>query len=1271
MYSLVSVLSLVILLVLNFDVLFNKDFRANNTRALKAYRFFLISLSLFYVCDLLWGYLDPLENKIYVTIDTAVFFILMSLTLFAFTNFVVKFVSGGKIFTNILFYFGLAFFVMGTIVVIVNFFHPILFTYESSTYAVNAGRYIFYGIQNIAFFLVTIFALVRALQTKGYKRGQFFTLFFVGIVMTVTIAAQIYFPLFPCYAIGCSLGTVLIYSFIVVSTKTQLAEELYESKSREEAQQKVISATRELAYVDPLTGVKNKHAYVEVEIGFDGLIHDKKISNFALLLFDLNDLKKINDLYGHDKGDIYIKKSCEMIKQYFPNTIIYRYGGDEFVVILQGKIYDQRFKLIQEFNHAVENNIGKDEPVIAVGFSDFLKDKDNTLRTVFLRADERMYGRKRRLKDLQNNNNQGEEVVNKSTGGVSLMTLRHELYEMFYHSSAVSLVDMLNGSSCDEIVEFDIKHDTFKQFYHVEGKYFVPAVDLSYRDLLDFTYKYIIHPDDRGTYMGLMQIEGFFERLQNARIPNFDFAHFRYKLQDGTYRWVEQVVIAGDEFGIPEGMFRMYVFDIHNIKSRQLGNISDVNNAVSIGRDPLTSLRTSKEFIKASEKKVSSNPDKTYCLLAIDIEHFKLFDEWFGREKGNLLLANMGAELGEFEKNNDAVCGYFGADDFTILMEYDADKIQYLYDRIHELINSFGLSTGFLPALGVSIIDKDMSVVDAFDRATIAVNKAKQDIKNRIVTYNIEMQFLVEHEHLVLTNFIHALQNDQITFYLQPQCNIKDGKIVGAEALARWCKPDGTIIAPGEFVPVLEKYGFITDLDKVIWERVIKWTKEFIDAGHKVVPISLNVSQIDVLNIDIDKFLKELCQKYGLPTKYIKVEITESAYAKNTNNVDKLVKQLKADGFMILLDDFGSGYSSLNMLSALTIDAIKLDAKFLQIKDETYKRSIHILESAINMAKTMALPMIVEGAEKKEQIDFLRELGVDFIQGYYFYKPMPIKDFEALISKENIIDTKGLTVKLNDQFRIREFLDKNIYSDSMLNNIIGAVAIYSLRKNHVDIVRYNQQFYETVNVPDFVEKLENIEITMPEEDSPLLIEALKEAKANKLTGASKVLRFYRANGELTSFDMHFYYIGIKEGTDRFYGACVDVSELVDHEEGRDLIRKYSSDNIIFIKRIDNKWSYLVVSHALSDLVGLSPLELQEELNNGKFVHRITPQKDIKDFMKMVEETVDEHPNYNKVFTVLNNERKKLKIEVEIKYVGNESNNIKYLLRTRLVEKEHD
>ena len=172
-----------------------------------------------------------------------------------------------------------------------------------------------------------------------------------------------------------------------------------------------------------------------------------------------------------------------------------------------------------------------------------------------------MYARKRKLKEAHSTVvEENSNVGNKSTG-INLVQLRYEMYEMFYHSSAVSLIDMLNGSSCDEILEIDINNDTFKQFYHVDGKYFVPAVGLSYKDLIEFTYNYVVHPDDRATYMGLMGIDGFFERIKNNRIPNFDFAHFRYKLQDGTYGWVEQVVIAGEEFRDPVRQVNRALYD--------------------------------------------------------------------------------------------------------------------------------------------------------------------------------------------------------------------------------------------------------------------------------------------------------------------------------------------------------------------------------------------------------------------------------------------------------------------------------------------------------------------------------------------------------------------------------------------------------------------------------------------------------------------------------------------------------------------------------------
>ena len=1268
-YSMVPILALVIMFITNFDILFNRRYMATNVKALKAYRYFLAATFVFYVIDLLWGYLDPLPNKIGATIDTNLYFLAMAGLLFGWSNFVVNFVHGLDKFKIVIRVGGVLFALFGAALVIANLFTPVLFSYDAAVYTPKAWRFMFLGLQITSFVIIAIFAFVASFGERGYKKGQLFSLSLFSLVIVGSITAQIYYPDYPLYSFGLAIGTILVFTFIVVSQRIETRQQLLEQQDREEKQLQEIQDTRELAYIDPLTGVKNKHAYVEFESEIDKLIHDDKADEFGFVIFDLNDLKLINDTYGHEAGDQYIINSVNLIKSVFPKAPIYRFGGDEFIIILKGDLYEKRFKLLEKFNAIIDKNNEKQDgsPIVASGGSNYIKGKDNTLRTIFLRADERMYSRKRKLKEKHSREESKENVGvgNKSTGA-NLVQLRYEMYEMFYRSSGVSLIDMLNSSTCDEIIEIDLKNDTFKQLFHTDGKYFVPAIGLSYKDLIEFTSNYVVHPDDRPIYNGLMGIDGFFERLRVNRIPNFDFAHFRYKLQDGSFTWVEQVVIAGEEFGLPEGMFRLYVFDIDNIKSRQLGNLSNESSSISTGTDQMTGLLTSKEFITKSDKILLNDRSKNWCLISMDIEHFKMFDEWFGREKGNYLLARIGAVLKEFEENNGALAGYFGQDDFIVLCKYDEEKIKDLYNKIHDFIVSFGFSTGFLPAFGVSLIDKDMLVVDAMDRASVAMTKAKKDIRNRICLYTSEMQFVADQEHRILTEFIHALQSDEITFFLQPQCRASTGQIIGAEALARWVKHDGTVISPGKFVPILEKYGFITDLDKRIWEEVFIWMKGWIDAGHKPVPVSINVSRIDIFNIDIVEHFSALADKYQIKPGLIEIEITESAYAENMSIADKLVQELRNKGFKVLIDDFGSGYSSLNMLSTLKLDAIKLDAKFLQIDGE-HQRGIHVLESVITMAKGMSLPMIIEGVETQAQIDFLDQFGVRYIQGYYFYKPMPISEFEKLISNEKNIDTKGIVVRTNEQFRIREFLDKNIYSDSMLNNVIGAVAIYSLRKDHIDIVRYNQQFMTTVDVPDFVEKLENIETTMPEEDRPLIFATLKKAREDKLMGATGIFRFYRADGVLTSFKMHFYYLGKKEGTDRFYGSVLNVTDLVDLMEGKALMARYSSGNVILVRHVAGEWKFTVVSHNLSDIIGITPEMLENELNAGPDSWRVSHQDGLKSFIKQIEETPPAKGQiFEKDIIIINVNKEKIRVRIWVENIGGETNNYAYILRSEKI-----
>lgn len=1266
-YALVGIISLVLLLILNYDVLFDPGYRAKKPEALNAYRFFLISLSVFFIADTCWGIFNENQLPVASYVATTFFFLTVAVIVFAWSRFVIKYVGDVKeLFSKIANIIGFLFLGIGVGLVVINFFVPILFTYEGAAYTAKLGRFVFFTAQLVLYAAYSVYSMVRAFKNKGFKRGRYIAISAFGLWMATAIVFQVFYPNYPFYAVGCIFGAAMLHAFVVTFEKNLTQDELRAANKREQQRNLEIHATRELAYIDPLTHKKNKHSYVEFESNLDELIREGKVDEFALFVFDLNDLKLINDTYGHEMGDQYIIKSCEMIDSCFPNTDLYRFGGDEFVMVVQGKSYETRYDCLNKFNKMIEANISTKEPIIAVGFSDFVKEKDNTLRAVFLRADERMYTHKRRLKQMGEEQGSGSEETNVIKTKINT-NLRLEMYEMFYHNPNLSLIDMLNGSNADEIVEVDLVNDTFKQYYHVEGKYFVPNVEISYRELLEFTTKYIVHPDDVGDYEALMKYEGFFERLATAKIPNFDFAHFRYKLQDGSYRYVEQVIITGEENGIPEGMFRMYVFDINNLKNRQLGKISSSVQVVASGRDPMTGLLTSKDYFKEAEQIVTSKPDVKWCMVSLDIEHFKFFDDWFGRDKGDYLLSKIGGGLRKVEEKYGGVAGYFGQDDFTVLMPYDMKNIESIYDELKEYISSFGLTAGFLPAIGIAIIEKDMVLVDAFDRATIAQTKAKDNMRYRICLYASEYQFLAEQEYKVLTEFMKAIKNDEVTFYLQPQCHIVTKQIVGAEALARWIKSDGTVIPPGKFVPILEKYGFITDLDKYIWEKVCSWLATWLKTGHKAVPISVNVSQIDIFNLDIAKYFHNLSEMYGIPHNLLKIEITESAYAETTTLIDELVKKLRDDGFVVLMDDFGSGYSSLNMLSNIKLDAIKLDGNFLSASQNEADQGMHIVESIINMTKMMGLPVIVEGVETKQQSDFLNELGCIYAQGYYYYKPMPIEDFERLTGDGSIIDSLGFVVHANEQFRVREFLDESLYSDSMLNNILGAVAIYSWTGKHVDIVRYNQQFYESVSVPEFTERLTNIEQFLPKDDQPKLFAALKEAMSNRLTGATADLRFFKTDGSLTYYRIRFYHLGKKEGGERFYGSAINVTELVMLKEEKKLIASQTLDDTIFVRRQFDKLHYSVASHGLADLIGETPEELEEELNSGAFMKRIIKVNVLNEFIKKVRSSSAEAKSFSQTLEVLNNKNEKVVIELLFNKLSSDKTSIDYVLRTRKIE----
>lgn len=244
-----------------------------------------------------------------------------------------------------------------------------------------------------------------------------------------------------------------------------------------------------------------------------------------------------------------------------------------------------------------------------------------------------------------------------------------------------------------------------------------------------------------------------------------------------------------------------------------------------------------------------------------------------------------------------------------------------------------------------------------------------------------------------------AFDNNEFCFYLQPKCNVATGAIVGAEALVRWNHPKYGVVSPGRFVPMLEQAGQISRLDVFVWRSVVRMLARWEREGRNLVPISVNVSMVDIDQMDVADTLTGLLNEYDVNARLLQAEITESAVARNLSKVESTIRKLHADNIAVLMDDFGSAYSSLNMLKDINVDVIKLDMKFIDLNEDNASKGLKIVESVVNMARKLRLLVIAEGAQTKQQVDQLLSVGCRYIQGYYFHEPLPVGRMEKLLAE--------------------------------------------------------------------------------------------------------------------------------------------------------------------------------------------------------------------------------------------------------------------------------
>lgn len=424
-------------------------------------------------------------------------------------------------------------------------------------------------------------------------------------------------------------------------------------------------------------------------------------------------------------------------------------------------------------------------------------------------------------------------------------------------------------------------------------------------------------------------------------------------------------------------------------------------SAIAERIDSLTGLYRPSEFMRRANTFLKTRRDGTWCVATVDMGHMRLFNEWHGQAEGDRVLADVGTVLKNIENGDMGVAGHWGQDDFCILIPFEHNTIHQIYSRVREAVARHDAGVGFWPSMGVYPIDSSEKItIDAQAKAMYTNQRAKNDFKERIAIfcpaeYEREVAF-----HRTLTEFQYALSNGRITYHLQPQIDMKTGEIIGAEALTRWIDKDGSLISPATFIPALEESGFVVTLDKYIWQGVASWLRERINRGLRVVPISLNVSRVDILACDVAEHMGALAAQNNLPPKLMRIEITETAYTGESEAVDKLTADLHARGFSTYMDDFGTGQSTLAMLKNVNVDVIKLDRAFVPV-DGDHGRSTQIISSMLEMTHSLHLPVVVEGVETNEQANMLRQMGARYAQGFLYYRPMPAKDFEVLLDGGN------------------------------------------------------------------------------------------------------------------------------------------------------------------------------------------------------------------------------------------------------------------------------
>ncbi|MBQ7920852.1 MAG: EAL domain-containing protein [Lachnospiraceae bacterium] len=797
------------------------------------------------------------------------------------------------------------------------------------------------------------------------------------------------------------------------------AQYIDEQKKREE---KLARKSRE----DAMTGLYNQAVVKEI-------IHDRirlnmTVAESYLVICDVDNFKNINDEHGHMFGDAVLVFFAEELKRLFPEEVIGRIGGDEFLLLVENHTREEMDDKLQELNKSLNSRYkdadGKIQISASIGVAAFDKDVKD-YQTLFKWADYSLYQVKNmgkanyyisrvfsysdlpdssylsNKKDSDERHRSNEPLVRNEE---ALCLFCVELLENVKDvSSALKMI-------CDGICNFYDLDDVFCVEHYGEHK------NITYQwnskgkhDIMDKLHRTGVY--EWNVLCDVTDEEGvkIFEDIQMTGVDTGEARSVMIVLTKAWSNCRYSIVFASNQkrdFAKERAaLFRISQLIFTRLRHYHIEQMEKNLQEYRMNFDATTGLPAYSHFVKLAEEYFATYGFKDAYFTYMDFSNFQYINEMYGYEAGDDILKSFAEWL---KKELPGVIDFsrVTSDHFVgiCLGGEGKEMVDIIYDVTNQFCEEtnakYGLANLVISTGLYKITGQESGLSIIMDFANEARKHAKvQKAFSQVALYDRNIHEQNEQKKAVLASMVSALNNEEFYAYLQPKISIATGKIVGAEALVRWIRKDGTIIPPLHFVDIFEGNGFITKVDFCVLDRVLVYLKEALQTGEEIVPISVNFSR---RHNEYEEFVPSIFRhlnRHGVPGELLEVEITESVFMSNLEKLNQNIEKLHEGGVVVSIDDFGSGYSSLNVLSSVTADVIKLDKEFLHYIDK--QQSYDFVKHLIGLMKHMGASVLAEGVETQVQLDMLRDAGCDMAQGYYFAKPMPIEEFRKFLKEFN------------------------------------------------------------------------------------------------------------------------------------------------------------------------------------------------------------------------------------------------------------------------------